>query len=115
MDPRIYPYVMEKLFTLGAKDVWFTQVIMKKGRPGIVLSVICDRGRQAEIINTIFKETTTLGVRSYSCDRHILKRELGKDTKTAFLPSGKPRVKSEYEKVKLLAQSQNKPLKKILI
>jgi uncharacterized protein (TIGR00299 family) protein len=115
MDPRIYPYVMEKLFALGAKDVWFTQVIMKKGRPGIVMSVICALEKETEIVNTIFNETTTLGIRSFSCSRHVLKRETGKDGKTAYLPGGRARVKSEYEKVKLKAQAQNTPLKKILL
>lgn len=115
MDPRVYPFVMEKLFGLGAKDVWFTQVIMKKGRPGIVLSVICSADKETEIINTLFRETTTLGIRSYACGRHILKRDTGKDKKTAYPPGAGPRVKSEFEKAKLQALSHKKPLKDILI
>ena len=114
MDPRMYPYVMEKLFAAGAKDVWFTQVIMKKGRPGIVLSVICSGENEKNLTDIIFKETTTLGVRSHPCSRHVLRRETGAATKTAFVPGGKPRIKSEFEKAKQQAQSQKKPLKNVL-
>jgi uncharacterized protein (DUF111 family) len=41
MNPQIYEYVMEKLFKKGALDVFLTQIIMKKGRPGIKLTVLC--------------------------------------------------------------------------
>jgi len=115
MDPRIYPYVMEKLFACGAKDVWLNQVIMKKGRPGIVLSVICSQEIENTVVNIIFKETTTLGIRSYPCSRHVLRRDTGTDRKTAYVPGSKPKVKSEFEKVKLQAQAQHKPLKNILL
>jgi len=115
MDPRIYPYVMDKLFGLGARDVWLSQVIMKKGRPGTVLSVICTKDKEKDIVNTIFRETTTLGIRSYPCSRHVLKRETGADKKTAFVPGSKPKVKSEYEKAREQAVQLKKPLKNILL
>ncbi len=115
MDPRIYPFVMEKLFSCGAKDVWFNQVIMKKGRPGIILSVICSKEVQKSVTDILFRETTTLGIRSHVCSRHVLKRDVGGDKKTAYVPGAKPRVKSEFEKAKLQAINQKKPLKNILI
>ena len=115
MDPRIYPYVMERLFGCGAKDVWFSQVIMKKGRPGIVLSAICSKESEKNVTDVLFKETTTLGVRSHSCSRRILKRDVGGERKTAYVPGARPKVKSEFEKAKQQALVQKKPLKNILI
>jgi len=93
MDPRIYPYVMEKLFAAGAKDVWLAQVMMKKGRPGIVLSAICDTEKENEAIAIIFKETTTLGIRRRTCQRHILKRDEKHGLKTAHIARGKNKNK----------------------
>ncbi|MFA5859000.1 MAG: LarC family nickel insertion protein, partial [Elusimicrobiota bacterium] len=63
LDPRVLPYVMERLFRTGAKDVWFTQVIMKKNRPGIVISSIVDNNILSKAVEVLFYETTTLGVR----------------------------------------------------
>ena len=45
MTPELAPWVLERLFEAGAADVWFTPIHMKKGRPGITLSVLCTRGR----------------------------------------------------------------------
>jgi uncharacterized protein (TIGR00299 family) protein len=63
MNPQFYEHVMESLFKAGAKDVTLTPVIMKKNRPGIVLSVIAASGDVEALVALIFRETTTLGVR----------------------------------------------------
>lgn len=114
MDPRIYPYVSELLLKSGAKDVWLTQIIMKKGRPGITLSVICDTENEGKAADIIFNETTTLGIRRMPITRHILPREYGKSHKTAILPSGKNRSRIEYETAKTQAKNSKTPLKTIL-
>ena len=74
LDPRVLPYVMERLFRTGAKDVWFTQVIMKKNRPGIVISSIVDNNILSKAVEVLFYETTTLGVRIMPFTRAVLGR-----------------------------------------
>ena len=114
MDPRLYPYVTEKLFSAAAKDVWLTQVLMKKGRPGIVLSVLCAAQQEKELIDIIFKETTTLGIRRSLHPRYTLKREKKDDEKIALLPNGKTRKKSEFEDARQKALKSSHPLRNIL-
>ena len=115
MDPRIYPYVMEKLFAAGAKDVWFTQVLMKKGRPGIVLSALGARGDENKLVDVLFNETTTLGIRRFEVPRYVLKRKVAGDKKIAYLNKKKTKIKSEFELAKKLALESKQPLSDILI
>jgi len=92
MNPQVYEYVMERLFEAGALDVFLTQIIMKKGRPGIKLSVLCDEDNKDKLIKIILKETTSIGVRFYRAERRILQREI-KSVSTKF---GKVNVKVSY-------------------
>lgn len=75
MNPEIYSHVSEKLFASGAADVYLTEIIMKKGRPGIILSVICEKGLESSIRETIFRETTTIGIRSVIFQKNTLERK----------------------------------------
>jgi uncharacterized protein (TIGR00299 family) protein len=110
MDPRIFPYVIERLLAAGARDAWLTQLLMKKGRPGIQLSVIADEEKEEQLAAIIFSETTTLGIRR----RYVLEREVGKGTKTARLPGGGRRIKSEFEVMRKRAAKKKVPLAEIL-
>jgi len=85
MDPRIYPYLSEQLFKEGALDVWLTNIIMKKGRPGILLSVLCPLQKRDEILNLIFRESTTIGIRETRINRFSLRRIIKNKHKIAFL------------------------------
>jgi len=118
MNPQIYPYVMEKLFRLGALDVWLTPVQMKKGRPGIVLNCLFPPDKKEEIVNLIFRETTTLGVRLTPWERLKLPRKIKKNSQklTYKIASGLnfTRKKIEYREAKKIAKEKNIPLKKIL-
>ena len=53
--------MLERLFEAGAADVWFTLIHMKKGRPGITLSVLCTPGTDAAVRELLWRETSTLG------------------------------------------------------
>ncbi|MFZ2197606.1 MAG: nickel pincer cofactor biosynthesis protein LarC, partial [Thermodesulfovibrionales bacterium] len=90
MNPQIYEYVIEELFRMGALDVYLTQIIMKKTRPAVKLSVLCDRDKREDLINTILKETTSIGVRYFETQRVTMDREIRE------FPSkyGKVRVKT---------------------
>ncbi len=66
----------ELILLHGALDVYTTSIQMKKNRPGIILSVLCHEEQKKEMSELIFKHTTTIGIREYSCDRMILDREI---------------------------------------
>lgn len=75
MNPQVWPYVMERLLEAGALDAWLAPVLMKKGRPGHVLSVLAEPGREDDLVDILWRETTTIGVRSGTVSRRKLKRE----------------------------------------
>ena len=73
--PQALGFVMEQAFELGANDCWFTPIQMKKNRPAVLLSVLCENELQDQIVELIYRETTTLGIRTRSVEREILERE----------------------------------------
>lgn len=89
MNPEIYPYVIDKLMENGALDSYLTNIIMKKGRPAIKLTVLTKIEDTDKLSNIIFNETTTLGVRIFRAERKILNRE----TKMIKTKYGDTRVK----------------------
>lgn len=112
MNPQFYEYVMDQLFKAGALDVYLTPVLMKKSRPGTLLTVVCTPSLLPEISSLILRETTTLGVRWQTMERTKAERELiDWDT-----PYGKVKVKvarwngrilnatPEYEDCKKIAE-----------
>ena len=122
MNPQFYDHIMARLFEAGAKDVFLTPIIMKKSRPGVILSVIAHQDDIDPLTDLIFKETTTLGVRiSHLKKRMILSREI----KTVQTSWGEARVKvrtlsesektfePEYDDCKKLAQSGNVPIQEV--
>jgi len=122
MNPQCYEYVMERLFSSGALDVYLTQVIMKKGRPGVLLTVLCGEDRKEDIINLLFKETTTIGVRFYEVARRVLEREIRKvnteygtiRVKVSKGPDGTPKFSPEYEDCKRIAKKYKIPLIEVM-
>lgn len=75
MSPELIPYVIERTLNAGALDAWVTPVHMKKGRVGVVLSVLVEHGASREVLDVIFAETTTFGVRISAVDREVLDRK----------------------------------------
>ena len=67
-------YAQERLFDLGALDVWYTQVQMKKNRPGVILSVLVPEALEAEASRLIMRETPTLGIRTRRVERYVADR-----------------------------------------
>lgn len=89
MNPEIYTYVIDKLLDNGALDAYLTSIIMKKGRPAIKLTALCEIRDTEKLCKIIFDETTTLGLRIYEATRKKLEREI-KTVKTKY---GNVRVK----------------------
>jgi pyridinium-3,5-bisthiocarboxylic acid mononucleotide nickel chelatase len=122
MNPQIFEYVMERLFRAGALDVFLTQIIMKKGRPGVKMTVLCDEKLRENLISIILKETSTIGLRFYETKRNVMQREI----RTVQSKFGKVRVKisrsgnsicktvPEYEDCRKIAKKLNLPLIEIL-
>ena len=118
---EILGYTMEKLLKNKANDVFYTPIYMKKNRPAYKLEVICTKENLDNILEIIFKETTTIGARFYKVDRAELKREMVEiDTKYGRVsgkkittPKGAVYVYPEYESIKKLAEENNIPLKEI--
>ena len=122
MNPQIYEYVMERLFVSGALDVYLTPIIMKKGRPATMLSVLSKKDDVKKLSDIIFRETTSIGLRVQEIGRIKAEREI-KEVKTKY---GNVRVKiafddkeilginPEYEDCKRIAVKKGIPLKKVI-
>jgi uncharacterized protein (TIGR00299 family) protein len=122
MNPQAYDYVVERLMQQGAQDVYLTPIIMKKGRPAILLSALADKSKADTLLDTIFRETTSIGVRIQEVGRKKLIREI-KEIDTVY---GKIRIKiskrgdeiltatPEYEDCKKIAEDKKIPLKQVM-
>ena len=119
LSPQILGHVMDRAFELGALDCYFTPVQMKKNRPGVLLSVLCERDRKEQLVNLLFTETTTLGVRSYEVDRRALRRSMVRvetqygpiDVKVGHLNGHVVNEMPEFEQVRAAATKAGVPLK----
>ena len=120
MTPEELAFAMEELFSLGALDVYFTNIGMKKSRPGVKLTCMCREKQRERMLECIFKHTTTLGVREYACKRY----ELGRSEKAVRTQDGEVRVKissgygvvrekAEYEDLAALARKSGKTIAQI--
>ena len=76
MSGELLGYVQERLFETGARDVWFTPIQMKKNRPATMLSVIVSADKEAEAVDLLMRETSTLGVRVRPLERIEAEREV---------------------------------------
>ena len=76
MNPQFYDYVMEKLLAMDVLEVFITPVLMKKNRPGHLLTVICSSEKLPSVAKFLFKETTTLGLRWHEEEREKTDREI---------------------------------------
>jgi uncharacterized protein (DUF111 family) len=105
----------------GARDVYVTSVMGKKGRPGFLISVITDNKKESTLVEGIFKHTTTIGIRKTLCDRYVLKRRveecgIGGETvhKKISEGYGVKREKYEYEDIKRIADKKDMSLRDVI-
>jgi uncharacterized protein (TIGR00299 family) protein len=121
VSSQILGYVMERAFELGARDCYFTAVQMKKNRPGVLLSILTEEDRKNELMELVFTETTTLGVRTYEVTRRALDREMVKvrtpygpiDVKVAKLNGRVVNEMPEFEQCRDAAQKAGVALKEV--
>ncbi|MEJ2719800.1 MAG: nickel pincer cofactor biosynthesis protein LarC [bacterium] len=108
MNPEVYGYLMEQLFGQGELEVYFSQVIMKKNRPGIEITVITEETDARRIADYLMANSTTLGVRLHREERVELPRRPGTletpfgtlAIKIAVRPGGAETMSPEFESCK---------------
>jgi uncharacterized protein (TIGR00299 family) protein len=118
MNPEVYGYLMDQLFAQGALEVYFNQVIMKKNRPGIEITVITEEKDARRIADFLMTHSTTLGVRVHREGRVELNRRTARletplgtvAVKIAVRPDGAETMSPEYESCKALAERAGVPL-----
>ena len=121
LNPQFYAPLTDRLFAAGALDVTLTPTIMKKGRPGIVLAVLCPAPLLDACCALIFRETTTLGLRHQAVERRVLDRthhqvstpwgEVG--VKVGLLDGEAVNVAPEYEDCRRVAEAAGRPVKEV--
>jgi uncharacterized protein (TIGR00299 family) protein len=122
MSPQLYEPLMERLFEAGALDVFLTPVIMKRSRPGTVLTALCPSERVADLSRVLFEESSTIGVRWSEVSRARLEREMvsiptaygALPFKVARLAGRIVTVTPEFADVARLAREKSVPVREVL-
>ncbi|MCR4441719.1 MAG: nickel pincer cofactor biosynthesis protein LarC [Peptococcaceae bacterium] len=121
MNPEFYSHMIDRLFQAGAVDVFMTPVYMKKNRPGTLITVTSNLPDHQPLLDIIFTESTTIGVRMHQAKRF----KLSKSSHSVETPYGQVRIKlglmgkevkniaPEYEDCRLLAEKAGVPLKNV--
>lgn len=123
MDPRLWPGVLTALLAAGASDAWLTPILMKKGRPAHTLSVLCSETEINALRTSMFRETSTLGVRTMPVGKHSLDRAdhsvevAGQPVrvKVGRLDGEVVNVMPEWEDVAAAARALHRPAKTVLL
>ncbi|GAH56255.1 unnamed protein product, partial [marine sediment metagenome] len=121
MNPEFYDYIMDKLFSRGALDVFLIPIQMKKNRPAHILNIIVYEKNFKEVLEELFTESTTLGVRirevkrlKLSQQNFIVETKYGKiRVKVGIFKGNIRNVAPEYEDCKKMAKQHQVPLKEI--
>ncbi len=120
MTPEEIGYAEELLMKNGALDVFTTAIGMKKGRPGILLTVMCRPEQKDKMGELLFRHTTTIGIRETSHDRMVMKRreyveksKYGDIRVKKCTGYGVTKCKPEYEDLKKIADETGKSLREI--
>ena len=121
MNPELYQYLEEKLFLVGALDVFKTPIIMKKGRAAIKLSILTSQKKESAVLDVLFRESTTIGLRKYEIEKILMPREFekiqtkyGEITIKKAMKDGKViKYKAEYEECKKIAFEKDIPITEI--
>jgi uncharacterized protein (TIGR00299 family) protein len=121
MNPQIFGTLMDELYAAGALDVFYAAVHMKKNRPGTLMTIVARPGDRESLVNLVFRESTTIGVRFTEMERECLEREIV----MVGTPLGEIRFKvarrdgrvlnaqPEYEDLVRLAREHARPIKDV--
>lgn len=118
VNPQWLPVVLDRLLEDGALDVFVTPILMKKGRPGFLLSVLAEEELRSRLEKRIFAELPTLGIRRHGVERTALQREIvsmqtplgAADFKVRRLPDGRESFTVEFESCRRIAAERGLPV-----
>ncbi|MDT4916899.1 MAG: pyridinium-3,5-bisthiocarboxylic acid mononucleotide nickel chelatase [Pseudonocardiales bacterium] len=122
LDPRVWPHVLDRLVVAGAHDAWLAPVVMRKGRPGHVVTALTDPAKAASVEAALFAETSTLGVRHVPASRTTLPRRAMQvdvagvpvEVKIAFAGDRLLTVQPELADAQRAAEQTGQPLRDVL-
>lgn len=123
MSPQLYGYFADKALEAGALDICCTSIQMKKNRPGLMLSILCEPEKCDELARLVFEQTTTIGVRIHQARRKVLQRQIvtvdtaygAVNVKVAWLNGKVVNVAPEYEDCQRVATERGVPLKQVML
>lgn len=121
-NPQVLAHFLENALQIGALDVFFTPVYMKKNRPATKLTILAELGKIDALVRAIFQETSTIGLRYYPVHRRVLERKvkkvhvLGEDIplKVAYLERNEINIQPEFSFCQRVAKKNNRPLREII-
>lgn len=122
LSPQAYETVMDRLFAAGAVDVTLTPIIMKRGRPGLALSVLVSPEKADAASAVLFRDTTALGLRVQDIQRRTLPRRFASVVvaggtvrmKIADVDQGQTKAAPEYLDCKRIAEQSGRPVKDVM-
>ena len=122
MSPQLYETLIERVFEAGALDVFLQPVIMKRARPGVVVTALCAHERVGDLSRALFEESTTIGVRWSEWRRARLQREMVEVTtaygtipfKVSRLGGRIVTVTPEFADVARIAREKSLPVREVL-
>jgi uncharacterized protein (DUF111 family) len=122
LSPQAYETVMDRLFAAGAVDVTLTPIIMKRGRPGVALSVLVSPEKVDAASAVLFRDTTALGLRVQEIQRRTLPRRFTSvevaggavRMKVAEVDHGRTKAAPEYLDCKRIAEQSGRPIKEVM-
>lgn len=122
MSPQIAGYLIDRLIKEGALDAYITPVQMKKSRPGILLGVLTEPSLKQKLMDVIYSESTSIGIRAYRVERHCLERRFEKvrtkfgaiTVKVSFREGRVFNIQPEYEECRAAAEKKGVPLKLVM-
>ena len=121
MNPELIPNCIEALIEAGASDAWTNPIVMKKGRPAFTLSVLVKDAARSLVLDVLYRETTTLGVRMHAVEKDELEREwvnvpvMGQQVRVKLGLRGNKivSVSPEYEDALIAARAEGVPLREV--
>jgi uncharacterized protein (TIGR00299 family) protein len=122
LDPRLWPGVIAALLDTGASDAWLTPILMKKGRPAHMLSVLVSAERAGVVRREVHRQTSTIGMRAQTVGKHELAREMTTveveghqvAVKVARWGADVVNVQPEFEDVAAAARALGRPVKAVM-
>jgi len=121
-SPQVLAFFQEKALELGALDAFLIPVTMKKGRLGTKLTLLADAAKIDELIEAVFRETSSIGVRFFPVERRVLRRDIRKvlvsgeaiGVKVATLGRSEVNVQPEFSDCLRVAEKKGLPVKKVI-